>query len=291
MAAICENRLLSCHYQASAHTWLKVARHDPLAKTREIMLDSGAFSAWSKGDTVTREELVRKYDELLEAYASDFKAFHLINLDVIPGERGRNATPEEMDEALRLSDVNFEELNKRYGDIVLPVFHQGEPIDRLQEVVQQNPSYICVSPRNDLSEIYRREWAQMVHANVSRDVMTHGLATTGALMMSRVPWGSVDSATWVMIAAMGQVSLYANGRLRNITISRESPDKPNLGKHFDSFVPEQKAAVVALVEEVGATIQEVSENAAVRCWVNLYHMTKMSKDVKVKELTAQPTLF
>lgn len=180
---------------------------------RHILLDSGAFTAWNKGEHVTVEEVKRKYGRFIELADGLFDEIWMINLDKIPGERGRDPTPAELDEAVKISDVNFEILTKTFGNWVQPVFHQGESDMRLRECVDQvadGSGYLCVSPRNDLPEGMRVVWSNEAHQKIAEykpNIRTHGLATTGNRMIREVPWYSGDSAAWVQHGGYGMVDI------------------------------------------------------------------------------------
>lgn len=189
---------------------------------KAILLDSGAFTAWNKGEKTTVDDVKRKYSAFIEKAGDMFDEIWGVNLDVIPGERGRDPTPQELDDAVRVSDINFEILTKEFGDIILPVFHQGEPMERLGECVAQvdgKSNYICVSPRNDLHEGLRVDWSRDAHFELrqryGKHIKTHGLATTGNRMVRTVPWYSGDSAAWVQHGAFGMIDIFhdeAHGR-------------------------------------------------------------------------------
>ena len=181
---------------------------------KAILLDSGAFTAWNKGETTTVDDVKRKYSRFIELAGDLFDEIWGINLDVIPGEKGRDPTPDELKRAVEVSDINFEILVKEFGDIILPVYHQGESIDRLGECVAPadvQSTYICVSPRNDLAENQRVNWSRDAHAELNRKwphIMTHGLATTGNRMVRTVPWYSGDSAAWVQHGGYGMIDIF-----------------------------------------------------------------------------------
>lgn len=181
---------------------------------KAILLDSGAFTAWNKGEETTVDDVKRKYSSFIEAAGGLFDEIWGINLDVIPGAKGRDPTPDELKRAVEVSDVNFEILVKEFGNIILPVYHQGEPVERLAECAQQvdgKSNYICVSPRNDLAEGYRVSWSRDAHAELKRNwpaIKTHGLATTGNRMVRTVPWFSGDSAAWVQHGGYGMIDIF-----------------------------------------------------------------------------------
>lgn len=179
-----------------------------------IMLDSGAFTAWNKGEKTTVEDVKRKYHRFLEIAGDMFDEIWMVNLDVIPGERGRDPTSAELASALEVSDVNFAILEAEFGQRILPVFHQGEDNARLDEVVKQvrgKSDYICVSPRNDLAENLRVQWSREKHKYLETKwpgIKTHGLATTGNVMVRTVPWYSGDSAAWVQHGGYGMIDIF-----------------------------------------------------------------------------------
>lgn len=181
---------------------------------KAILLDSGAFTAWNKGEVTTVDDVRRKYSAFINKAGDLFDEIWGINLDVIPGEKGRDPTPDELKRAVEVSDINFEILVKEFGDIILPVYHQGEAIERLAECVAQvdgKSNYICVSPRNDLAEGLRVNWSRDAHAELKRKwphIMTHGLATTGNRMVRTVPWYSGDSAAWVQHGGYGMIDIF-----------------------------------------------------------------------------------
>lgn len=181
---------------------------------KAILLDSGAFTAWNKGEETTVDDVRRKYSAFIEKAGDLFDEIWGINLDVIPGEKGRDPTPDELTRAVEVSDINFEILVKEFGDIILPVYHQGESVERLAECVAQvdgKSNYICVSPRNDLAENQRVNWSRDAHAELRGKwphIMTHGLATTGNRMVRTVPWYSGDSAAWVQHGGYGMIDIF-----------------------------------------------------------------------------------
>src|SRR4030067_598727 len=254
----------SCHgdYIREAMIWGKV-RSEPESIIEEWMLDSGAFTAWSRGDVVSLDQVMESYDRALETMTNPKVKVWLINLDVIPGRRGIDPTTAEIDAAVRQSDINFSSLNKRYGDCILPVFHQGESEQRLHEVLQQS-SYIGVSPRNDLGEPLRVSWSKQAHQLMGETGRSHGLSATRAGMTSQVPWWSVDSASWLYSAAMGSIDILIAGKLRTIAIPDRSPQMKNRDQHFDNLAPQQKEVVVAAIEELGFDLEGLATTANMR---------------------------
>jgi hypothetical protein len=299
---ICDARLLSCHksYINVARAWLTEAARHPQAKQREIMLDSGAFSAWSKGEEAHLSDVMSIYEELTQEYGASFKDIWMINLDKIPGEQkkmkdGIFPSQAERAEALDISDRNLEKLMERFGDHVLPVFHRTEDPARLETIIEQNPRYICISPLVDAQEGVRREWGQRVH-QITGTVWTHGLAATGEKMMMQVPWRSVDSAAWTQLAGYGKLTLCVGegSGLRLFVgrrISEDADARRELNGHLDNITELEKPVLYAAIEETGMTVAEARTDYSCRAYINMYHYAKFIKQMKRHLPPVQQTLF
>lgn len=276
-AAPVHYRLCSCHgnYLRVAHTTVQRIIEAGYGTKCELMLDSGAFTAWSKGEEVELSHLMEIYSDFLEKYEHELKAVWLINLDKIPAEKGRTATPQELIEAMQISDDNFGILKGRYEKRVLPVFHQNEPEAHLQRLAKEN-EYICVSPRNDLPEPSRVTWSKEAHYLVP-DVKTHGLAATGARMMAEVPWGSVDSATWVAIGVYGGIVIENDKQLRILQISEKSGSIKEWDGHFDTLSKIEQEFVGARIEKYGFTVDEMRIEHTARMLFNRMALIKYAQ--------------
>ena len=268
-------RLLSCHDEyLSPANYVSQQLHT-IGEPFELMYDSGAFTAWSRGKEVVLDDLIAVYSEMLEKYEQGADAVWLISLDKIPGSRGRTASPSEIDGACAESDRNFEVLKKRFGERVLPVFHQNESTERLHSVAAMS-DYICVSPRNDLHEASRRKWATEVHAKIPGK-KTHGLAATGYEMMSKVPWTSVDSATWALAGANGNI--FRDTRLRSLPISSESSATKTGDQHYSTLPVKQQDAIKARVEALGFTVEALAVDPYDRMLFNRIMLTHAYREM------------
>jgi len=261
---------------------------DPADKQgKKLMLDSGAFTAWSKGGTVDLDELVPNYYKVLRAAEGKYEQVWMINLDVIPGSHGRDPTEKEIADALVASDANLLALQREFGARILPVFHQGEGERRLQEVMDQ-ASYICVSPRNDLPEKQRVKWAREVL--YGSPVRAHGLATTGARMLRTVGWYSADSASWLFTSGMGALTVILNGDLVNVTVSDDSPQRKEAGKHYQTLTKAERETVDAALAKYGYAIELAASDYMVRRLVSLAETQQWCDNLVVKPVE-EPGLF
>lgn len=281
-------RLLSCHADYFKFARKMIAVAGSLGVEYEWMFDSGAFTAWSKGRRVELDELVRSYRAMLEdvAKVGGKGQCWLINLDVIPGSKGRTADTTEVAKAIEDSDKNFHRLVAEFGPIVLPVYHQNEDEERLYDVVEL-AKYICVSPRNDMHETARKKWSAEVHDKIP-GVKTHGLAVTGFEHMRDVPWWSSDSATWIMLAVYGCTMYPRNGGLSMMPISSQSGAVSERGKHYDTLTPPEQNAVKTFYGELGFPIEELRENGDSRSLVNRILLSNYAEEVVVPRRNAIP---
>lgn len=292
VAAFIEYRLLSMHraFKGNTKVWCEVSHH-PKSAMKEVMLDSGAFTAFTKGHKVTLDELIATYDDTLSKLNPKLTVW-LINLDVIPGEFGKIASPQQIEEALDASDVNFKKLRKRYGERVLPVFHQTEPFARLKEVVAMAP-FIGAGFRQDFSEEHRIRTAEEVleYAH-SKGVLVHGLATTGYKMLKRAPFDTVDSASWLYTAAMGGIHFIDQaGDLADIPVSNQSPMQRDARGHYKTLPPEEQAWIEKEVIAAGATIAQVESDLSYRILVNAYQMREWLRSYSRPKVMPTKGLF
>ena len=288
-----EYRLFSCHDQylsSVERTGLQYSRNG--LRLKEVILDSGAFTAWTKGRRMTVGEVHVNFQFGINAFKDVCDKIWLINLDVIPGSWTKTATPEERVQACKDSDWNQTRLEAGFGKIVLPVFHQNEAWSRLDEVMAQaaDGNYICASPRNDVHESERRPWAQRVH-RLTKNFRTHGLATTGADMLLSVPWHSVDSASWIHMSAYGYILFSVeSGSFKMVPISSKSKRLSEQDRHFDTFSSERRAYWMRIIDERGFDVKQLADSFPLRCAFNMISMKEILSQER-KEVGVQTSLF
>jgi hypothetical protein len=159
---------------------------------REVVLDSGAYTAHKSGGRV---DIVELADWFLSERARDPRVTELFTLDVIGGD---------WRESLR----NTEELHRR-GCPVIPVYHVGEPTDVLRCLARDYPKValggaVCYPPK--------MEWAALCFRTVWPTPL-HGLGFGDAALL-RLPWHSVDTSAWdLRPRAFGQWATLGHSRV------------------------------------------------------------------------------
>lgn len=293
VASLVDYRLLSMHdaFKGNTKVWTAVSHH-PKSAMKEVMLDSGAFTAFTKGHKVSLDKLVAVYDDTIRKLSKNIKHVWLINLDVIPGAYGRVADTTEVQAALDESDKNYKLLRKRYGDRVLPVFHQTESMKRLEQVAAQN-WFIGMGFRQDFAEEHRIRAAEAaLNYTTKKGIVVHGLATTGYRMLKRAPFDTVDSATWLYVAAMGGV-LYLTeaGDLGSISISSRSPSQRDWRGHYKTVPHQEQAWLDARFADAGVTLEQLESDLSYRILFCAHQMREWMRSYVRPAVCAEVGLF
>lgn len=248
-----------------------------------FFLDSGAYSAWSKGAVIDIDEycaFIRANIELIEVYAS---------LDVIPGEPGKAATERQRDEAAEQSWRNYLYM-VREGLDPLPVYHYGEDMRFLERMLDHGCPYIGIGGLVGVQGEQRRLWLDRVFdrltdANGKPIVKTHGFGMTSIPLVFRYPWYSVDSTTWIQVTAMGSVYLPAvrDGQFvfdqvpQVVTVSNSNPKQKQGGKAANTMPPAMRAVLDDWLAFCGKTYEEVSTDYYHRAVCNVMFFRKVSE--------------
>lgn len=253
-------RLHSFAYPKEAAWYLDIASSEGIRC--DIMIDSGAFTAWNIGKPVQLDALLHYHDDLLQRYGADHD-FTFIALDVMPGERGRAATPQEIQDGMARSMENYLIMQEHHTHPVLPVYHSSEP-ESFRDDFLGRTDHICLSMSQNMTERERVDWA--MHAQVE-NVKLHGLAATGTRIMEYVDWYSVDSAGWLMTAAMGKI-LWNNGtRITPVDISDTSPMLRMANKHVTNR--NERDMLLQSIIDKGYDPEALSSDYIQRCYWNI----------------------
>jgi len=248
-----------------------------------FFLDSGAFSAWSKGTTIDLDEyceFIRANIQHLDVYAS---------LDVIPGTFGREPTAAERDEAAEQSWKNYLYM-VRNGLDPLPVYHYGEDVRFLKRIIDHGCPYIGIGGLVGIPGGRRRVWLDMVFDHLTDAegralVKTHGFGMTSIPLIFRYPWYSVDSTTWIKITASGSVYMPAmrDGQFvfdevpETISVSDRNPKQTSAGKHANSMSQAHRKELDRWLAMCGKTYDEVRESYFHRATVNVSFFRRVSE--------------
>jgi len=166
---------------------------DPMLDFR-YFADSGAFSAWTRGDPIDIEEysaFVRYHAGYLEAYAA---------LDVIP----ESTHPSELERAAGRSWQNYLDM-KADGLDPIPIYHYGESRKWLDMLLGSGCTYIGLGGMGNANRAERAAWLDSVFHDLPDGIKVHGFGVSAINLLFRYPWYSADSMTWRLAANNGNV--------------------------------------------------------------------------------------
>jgi hypothetical protein len=207
-----------------------------------LFLDSGAFSAFSKGVDININEyisFIKDNEDYLEVYA---------NLDVIGDAE---------------ATLKNQRIMEKKGLKPLPCFHYGDDIKYLKLYMQEH-NYIALGGMVPISTKNLILWLDEIFSYICDDkgmpkVKVHGFGLTSFDLMFRYPWYSIDSTSWVMTGRFGSVLI---PRFKNreyiyneppwkVTVSNQSPDVREQGKHISTFAPMEKDIIIDYLKSKG----------------------------------------
>jgi len=208
-----------------------------------LMLDSGAFSAWSQGQKIDLNEYISFCLEHPQVN-------YYVNLDTIPGSGdGRSVVVgSEVERCCEESWDNYQQMICRLpAEKVIPVFHCGEPVRFLKRMLDSGVGYIGLGGMVGNTRQSNRRWLNSLRTILIQGgrpvVKIHGFGLTSVKMIRMFPWYSVDSSTWARTSAYGQIYIPVTKRGKfdyceeplQINVSEASPAAGMFNDHAGSM--------------------------------------------------------
>lgn len=202
-------------------------RHLYMEPQNTIMVDSGAFTAWTKGNKID----VRQYIDFCQELRDTAKCrLVFVNLDVIPGRFRVKPTRQERLHSAREGWRNFGMMAASRLP-VLHVFHQHEEMAWLKDIAAAS-DYVGVSPANDVSVPERLRWLDKVFSTVGTSVRAHGFGVTTTRLLERFPFYSVDSSSWLAPSLYGGVLVFTGRALAYVSKAQYRNMRGLVAPHF-----------------------------------------------------------
>jgi len=254
---------------------------------RPIFLDSGAFSAHTKGAEIDVDEYIQyvnERDEFITVFAQ---------LDTIPGEFGKPKTKEQLEEAPELTWQNYLYMYDKVKspDKLMPIFHQGEDFKHLWRMLEHKPriEYIGISPANDVSTPRKATWLSEVFDIIKQSsnpkVKTHAYGMTSLRLLETFPLYSADSTSWLMTAINGGIM----SKYGILTISDRLEGDP---KHVVHMEEEFRNEIEEYISQYDVTIDELRTDYRKRMYFNMRYMSEWADKYERKsETMVQHILF
>jgi hypothetical protein len=249
------NELISYHeFKNSKH--FTYDRLNELSQVRgELMLDSGAFSAWNSKKPIDIQEFIKFHKELeKECPQITIRA----GLDDI----------ENWEQGLR-----NQELTDAVGLALFPTYHRQDPPEVLDWIIDRGYKFIglgglvsgALKEPDKLLKWLGETYARFCDPEGTPILQTHLFGVSNLDLVKAVPATTNDSASALFTGSFGVVwlpSLCPNSLkpdfslpMVRLAVSKESPAQANANAHFHTLRPAQKELVNAYVESQGFTIQ------------------------------------
>lgn len=229
-----KNRLVSYAYPTQLTNWLEITED----RKDNIIIDSGAFSAWNRGRKINIDKYIEYAHDAIIRCQKQNKWVKIVNLDVIPGSPGKTTSLNKNRTSINIGIINdaakegYKNLLilKKNGLTPIHVFHQGEDWKWLDRMLS-HIDYIGISPANDVYHYAKEQWIEKVFEFLDKrgmltKVSTHGFAVMGGgSLLRRYPWTSCDATSPIMQSAYGKI-IYPKG-------GYENPDYSSNGFRLD----------------------------------------------------------
>jgi hypothetical protein len=282
-----KRRLFSYYYHGYKLDGNVPSVHIDGARHLDLFLDSGAFTAFTKKETIDPE----RYADFVKKTRPYWSV--VSSLDVI-GE-GEAAAKASYDVFRRLLALGAE---------VIPVFHVREPDHWLQRYLSEGHTYLAIGgmvPEETSWLMDRLDglWGHVLtHPDGRPKVQVHGFGLTTKSLMFRYPWYSVDSTSWLMHGVYGGVLLPIPGHgYQSVLFShlRESESRKMNGWHFHSFTltadDPRRRVLEQVVEKYGVTVEQLAETYQFRDMVNAAVYQELEQFGVNEFHIKQPVLF
>lgn len=170
---------------------------------------------------------------------------------------------------------------EKQGIRPVPVYHSGQDTEWFERYCKAGYKIIGIG-----GTVQRRGYAGIRHAldqifdiAVKYNVKLHGFGITSLSLMLMYPWYSVDSASWVKVAAYGSV-LHVDEQ-RGIVSEMHFTDRNASGKTKYAHMPrELRREVGKEIEANGFKVKDLQTDSNARCMYNVYMYTQKLRILK-----------
>jgi len=243
-----------------------------------LMLDSGAFSAWTLGKSINLKEYC-DYIERNQEWIGNYVALDVIN-------------PKDTHAAAEASFANLLYMRKR-GLHPIPVLHVGESFDWLHRMLDLGCDYIGLSAtsltaRGNIDSWYRDAWAQLVDRDGLPTVKVHAFGETRFAPLSLFPWASADSISWIYKSQITGTLMLPGGK--RVGVRNDKVNSRN-AEDIDLLAEDNKIDFNAAMQKYGIDPERLKARDSLATFLRTYLTVLFYQDLETKIRTLNPIIF
>lgn len=241
---------------------------------RSIWMDSGAFSAFGKGETLH----LPSYCAWLKQHAQYIDYFAVLD-DMGSAEK----------------TLQNQLAMEGHGLKPVPCFHFGEDIRYLTRYLDAGHPYIAIGGMVGKSRVLLADWLDGLWTNYLTDadgfprLKVHGFGITSFEIVDRYPWFSVDSSSWLFGSKAGTALFHVAGRMQRVGMDAEATTAANPDGHYLTFARAAQAELRQRIVALGFTEDQLLNEYWSRNCFNALAMMKMAREWTLRPWNAQQT--
>lgn len=266
----------SCRLQSQVNDRSNIRRWVNTANRGKLFIDSGAYTAFTKGKVVDVDE----YICYINSISSTLHCF--AQVDHITGKG------ETKEDTARLSWENFLYMRTRVLEPhkLVPIFHQGEDLKWLRNMVEFEDSigkldYIGFGAmvgtgvtREDKCTFFDKAFT-IIENSSNPNIKVHAMGMTSLSLLELYPFYSADSTSWIMQAATG--SIFTPWGLIDVSEKTQF-----MKSNVLNTSPEFLLKLQSWLSNIGFTLEEVRNSYRPRTICNLIALTDWAKHYKYR---------
>lgn len=245
----------------------------------KLLVDSGAFTCWTKGVEICPDEYISYINENSEWVD------YFIQLDKIPGTPDQPPTLEQAKQSTEESWQNYLYMldNVNCPEKILPVFHKREPQEFLKQIVEHKIGdkyvpYICLGglariKNHAETESWYIRCFDTIQQSKNPNVKVHNLGIANWKMLEKYPFYSSDAASWLRAGSVGYL-------MSHYSLICVSDNLANRFNHIENIPKEYKEYVMNNCEKWGLNYEDLKTNYKTRSLYNIHYLTTRAKEYK-----------
>lgn len=257
---------------------------------KKLFIDSGAFTAWTKGKPINVDE----YIDFINTYSEHINLYGQI--DVIPGDIVKGHTQAQVEEAAAATWENYLYMRPKMKNPegLLYTFHVGEPYKYLEEALEwkdENGKHIpyialggMVGKPMPTKKSFLDSCFSIIKKSSNPDVKVHAFGMTSFSLLESYPITSADSTSWIMTGANGNITT-------DVGIIAVSEKAKRLSEHYTHLCPSHQEAFEKTISQYGFTLDELQQDYKARLKYQLRYLTNKASHIKYNPGPKKISLF